>query len=165
MVVWLVVAVLALIGEVLSFDLFLASVAAAAIVTAGLAGVLSGTLQVVVFAGLSLTGIAFVRPAIKQALGIESRQRDGGAAVNSRLVGRRGVVTRAIDCDVGQIRVGEGEFWTARAFDPAQTISPGTEVDVLLVDALTAVVAPIPRPTPESTLGAVSTGAPNGKAT
>jgi membrane protein implicated in regulation of membrane protease activity len=138
---WLVVAVLAAIGEIVTFDLFLASVAAAAVITAVIAIVLQVViLQVAVFAGLSLVGIGFVRPAIKHALGIESASHLTGAVPQSHLAGRRGVVTRAIDAAGGQIRIGVGEFWSARAYDPSDTIPVGTPVEVVLVDGLTALV-------------------------
>ena len=157
--IWLVVAVLAAIGEVLSFDLFLAAVAVAAIVTAILALVLPFVLQVGSFGALSLVGIAFVRPVIKRALGITSLAQDAGAFTHSRLVGRRGIITQAVDAGGGQIRIGEGEFWTARPFDPAETLAPGEAAEVLLIDGLTAVVERVAPPALTSTIGAVSTTA------
>lgn len=142
--IWLVVAVLAAIGEILTFDLFLASVSAAAIITAVLALILPVViLQVAIFAGISLVGIGFVRPAIKHALGIESATHFTGAVPQSHIAGRRGVVTRPVDGTGGQIRIGQGEFWSARAYDPDETIPVGATVDVIVVDGLTALVEPV----------------------
>src|SRR5438309_1109855 len=116
--IWLVVAVVAAIGELLSYDLFLGAVAAAALITGVLAVPIHVVaLQVVVFAGLSLVGIAFVRPVVKRMLGIEGLAHDPGALPQTHLHGRRAVVTELVDASGGQIRIGEGEFWTARPFD------------------------------------------------
>jgi membrane protein implicated in regulation of membrane protease activity len=144
---WLVVAVLAAIGEIVTFDLFLASVAAAAVITAVLAVLIPIVIiQVAAFAGLSLVGIAFVRPAIKHALGIESVTHLTGAVPQSYLAGRRGVVTQAVDGSGGQIRIGQGEFWSARSYDPSDTIPVSTPVEVVLVDGLTALVERVAPP-------------------
>jgi membrane protein implicated in regulation of membrane protease activity len=59
------------------------------------------------------------------------------------------VVTRRVDANGGQIRIGEGEFWSARAFDPADVMEPGAPVEVVLVDGLTALVSPVIRPVRE----------------
>ena len=142
--IWLVVAIFAAIGEMLTLDLFLAVVSVAAIFTGLLAVLLPGVLQVVVFTALSIGGIAFVRPAIKHLLGSDNVLEIGGAARRSSVAGRRGTVTQAIDGFGGQIRIGQGEFWTARAFDPSDTIAVGETVEVLLVEGVTALVEAIP---------------------
>jgi len=144
--IWLVIAILAAIGEMLTLDLFLASVSVAAIFTGLLAVLLPGALQIVVFTALSAGGIAFVRPAIKHVLGIHDVLEIDGAARRSSVAGRRGTVTQAIDGFGGQIRIGQGEFWTARAFDPSDTIAVGEAVEVLLVEGVTALVEAIPPP-------------------
>jgi membrane protein implicated in regulation of membrane protease activity len=136
---WLALAVIAAIGEVLTFDLFLASVAAAALVVAVVALVLPPVFQVSLFAALSLVGTAFIRPAIKRALGIEAAS-DPGMRSHPSVVGRRATVTHAVDAHGGQIRIGDGEFWTARSFDLTETIVAGETVNVVLVDGLTALV-------------------------
>lgn len=161
--IWLAVAVLAAIGEVLSFDLFLASVAVAAVIVAVLALILPLVLQLSVFAGLSLVGIGFIRPAVKRMLGIEAAH-DTGALANSNVAGRRGIVTLAVDGNGGQIRIGEGEFWTARSFDPAVVLAPGETAEVLFVDGLTALVEPVARPAEvETPAGAIEMYAPSEK--
>jgi membrane protein implicated in regulation of membrane protease activity len=38
------------------------------------------------------------------------------------------------------VRIGSGEFWTARAFYPEQRIDSGTRVRVLDTDGITALV-------------------------
>jgi len=67
---WLVIALGAAIGELLTTGLFLASFAMASVITAVLSFVLiSSSLEVVVFAVLSLVGIAIFRPVLVSALG------------------------------------------------------------------------------------------------
>jgi membrane protein implicated in regulation of membrane protease activity len=88
--IWVVVAILAAIGEMLTLDLFLALVSAAAIFTALFALLLPGALQVVIFAGLSVGGIVFTRPAIKHMLGVGQALEIDGAPRRSSVVGRRG---------------------------------------------------------------------------
>jgi len=86
--IWLVIAILAAIGEMLTLDLFLASVSVAAIFTGLLAVLLPGAVQIVVFTALSVGGIAFVRPAIKHVLGVHDPLEIGGAARRSSVAGR-----------------------------------------------------------------------------
>src|SRR5579884_1827090 len=145
---WLVIAGLAALGELLSYDLFLAPVAVAALVIAVIAPVSPFPVQVGLFAGLSLLGIAFLRPIIKHALGLDSRIGDTAPIGHSNVVGRRGIVTQTVDADSGQIRIGEGEFWTARSFDPTHTLVAGEAVEVVVVDGIAALVDAAPPRTP-----------------
>lgn len=152
--IWIVIAIAAAIGEVLTVDLFLASVAVAA-VAAGIAAVffVPLVLQIVLFAVLSLVGIGVVRPAVKHALGIDAVLPADIQVRQPHVVGRQAVVTQAVDEQSGQIRIGQGEFWSARAFDPQESIPVGTRVEVLLVEGITALVAPAPpKPELESTI-------------
>lgn len=146
--VWFAVAGLAALGELLSYDLFLAPVAAAGVVVALVAPVSPFPLQVALFAALSLLGIMFLRPALKHLLGLDTRTGGNEAIGHENVVGRRGIVTQTVDAGKGQIRIGEGEFWTARPFDPADTHQQGAIVEVLLVDGLTALVESTVAATP-----------------
>jgi membrane protein implicated in regulation of membrane protease activity len=129
----LLVAVLAGIGEVLSYHWFLASFVAAAIMTGVFAVVLPSALQVGFLAGLSLMGIAFVRPVIMSALGIGNWARDTSALTHSRVVGRCGITY------------------------------PGAAEEVLLVGRITALVDCVPSPALESALGAMGRHTPSEK--
>jgi membrane protein implicated in regulation of membrane protease activity len=151
-VVWLAVAVGAAIGELLTFDLFLACVAAAALLTAATTSFLPTEAQVGVFAVLSLLGVTVVRPLAKGALGIDSHVSMSGPEKHMHLVGKRGVVTQTVNAAGGQIRIGQAEFWTARAFDPEEEIPVGSAVEIEVVQGLTAVVAPV-MPTPSLEAG------------
>lgn len=142
---WLIVATLAAIGEVLTTGLFLATVAVAAVATAVLSLVLPGgvAVQLGVFSGLSLAGIGGLRPLLVRTLGLETYIPDAEPMRHPYVVGRRAVVTRTVDSHGGQVRIGEGEFWSARAYDPADVMKVGDFVEVMVVDGLTALVAPI----------------------
>lgn len=143
---WILVAIVAAIGEVLTTGLFLATVAVAAVITAIVAIILPSfavPIEVVMFAGLSLGGIAFIRPLLVHTLGIDSVSQLSGPVTQSHLIGRRAVATDRIDEHRGQVRIGEGEFWSARSFDASQSIPAGTPVEIMLVDKITVLVAPI----------------------
>ncbi len=138
---WLVIVLLAAIGEIFTFDLFLGSMAVAALITAGLAALLLPiTVQAVAFAALSLVGIVLVRPALKQTLGIGSLAQEQNGVTHSHLQGRQGIVTQEIDLGGGLVRLGTGDFWTARPFDSTDTFQVGERIEVVYVDGLTALV-------------------------
>ena len=140
--IWLVLAILAVIGEVLTIDLWLASVALGALVAAGIAIALGTTVQVIVFASVTLTGMFVLRPTVKHALGIDSASHHLLSPTHD-IAGRRAVVTQTVDGRGGQVRIGQGEFWSARAFDPEESIQIGAPVEVVLIDGLTALVEPV----------------------
>src|SRR5438270_13349418 len=123
--IWLLVAGLAAVGEILSYDLFLAPVAVAAVIVALIAPISPFPIQVGLFAGLSLLGITFLRPILRHALGLDTRTGDTEPVGHSNVAGRRGIVTQTVNAGSGQIRIGESEFWTARSFDPTHTIVTG----------------------------------------
>ena len=148
--IWVIVAIVAGIVELLGTDLFLAAVAVAAGITAVTALALPLLLQLPIFAVVSLLGIAVVRPPVKRALGIHEPQEISGPIHQSQIEGRRGIVTQKVTGGGGQIRIGQGDFWSARSFDPDQEIEVGTPVDVLLVDGITALVAPTGAPALQS---------------
>jgi membrane protein implicated in regulation of membrane protease activity len=162
--IWLVIAVLAALGEAVSYDLWLASVAVAALITAVVAVVLPvAALQIGIFAALSLLGIFVVRPIVKHALGIDSMAGIASAVTHRHVVGKRAVVTQVVSADGGQIRIGQGEFWTARPYELDETIEVGEPVEVVLVEGLTALVERPIRPALESVTGAAPTNAPSEK--
>jgi membrane protein implicated in regulation of membrane protease activity len=154
--VWLVVAGLAVIGELLSYDLFLAPVAVSGVVVALIAPVAPFPLQVALFGVLSLLGIVFVRPVIRHALGLDTRTADTEPVGHDNVVGRRGIVTQTVDAGSGQIRIGEGEFWTARPFNPTHTFPRDDAVEVLLIDGVTALVESAATATPLQAIGSSS---------
>ena len=57
------------------------------------------------------------------------------------ITGESAVVTEEIEAGgKGMVRVGTGEFWTARSLHPDEKIERGTRVRVLDTDGLTALV-------------------------
>jgi|SRR5947209_7067523 len=144
--IWVIIAVVAGIVELLGTDLFLAAVAVGAVITAVSALALPLVLQLPIFAVVALLGISVVRPPVKRALGIHEPQELRGPIHQTQIEGRRGIVTQRVTGGGGQIRIGQGDFWSARSFDPDQEIEVGTPVDVLLVDGITALVAPKEAP-------------------
>lgn len=144
---WIAVAIAAAIGEVMTVGLFLAAFALAAVITTILSLVVpSLAIQVAVFGVLSLLGVGVFRPIAINALGWQQAEQISGPVSQTHLMNKRATVTKTVDGNGGQIRIGEGEFWSARSFDPADVMEPGSQVEIVLVDGLTALVSPIIRP-------------------
>jgi membrane protein implicated in regulation of membrane protease activity len=132
---------------VLTTGLFLACVAAAAAVLAVIAIVLPAftiPLQIAAFGGLSILGILVIRPLLVRTLGLDMLVQHSGEIAQPRMSGRRAVVTQRVDGHGGQIRIGVGEFWSARSFDAEEVIEPGETVEIMVVDGLTALVTRVP---------------------
>lgn len=140
---WLLLVLLAILAELLTTGLVLAGVAAAALVAAGVAILVpSVVVQALAFAvGLAVYLLA-LRPVLTRMVGKSTRALPASAD-QSRLAGRRAVVLQKVDRDGGQIRVGHSEFWSARTYNDDEVISPGATVEIILLDGLTALVAPI----------------------
>jgi membrane protein implicated in regulation of membrane protease activity len=134
---WLILAVLLAIGELLTPGLFfLGPVALAAVGAAVTAGVGAGVvLQLIVFIALSLASLAFLRPIARRHLHMPALTRTGTAA----LVGKKAVVLQRVDANGGRVRIG-GEEWSARAFFEEQTLEPGARVEVAKIEGATALV-------------------------
>lgn len=147
MLIWLIVAVLAAIGEVLTTGLFLACVALAAVITAVLSLVVPfEAVQILVFAALSLGSILVIRPIVVNAIGLDALVHRGGDISQTRLVGRRAIVMHPVSAHEGQIRIGQGEFWTARRYSGEDIIPIGQPVEILHIDGITALVEPMDSP-------------------
>ncbi len=136
---WAVVATLAFVGELLSFSffmLFFALGAAVALVVA-----LSGfgiVAQAVGFGAASLLSLGVLRPVLLSKVSLRGSERYVSPA---GITGKSGVITNVIEPGMsGMVRIGDGEFWTARAMYPNQRIEAGSRVRVLDSDGLTALV-------------------------
>ncbi len=141
---WLLIGVMALLGETLHKRLFLLNATVAAFVVAPLALVVGLSVQVVAFVVISLLLLVVVRPRLLHAL-VGSHPRRT-LTTQGRLMERTATVTRTVTGDSGMIRVGVAEFWTARTSGPRPPIAAGTSVRIAYVDGLTAYVEPIPEP-------------------
>jgi membrane protein implicated in regulation of membrane protease activity len=138
-VVWLIVAVLFAVAEVinLSFFLFPFAIGAAGAAVVSLAG---GGAPVAWIVFAALTGVSFgvVRPIARRHVTMPPQLRTGTAA----LVGRSAIVLERIDNDAGagSVRL-DGEVWSARSFDDDRVFEAGTRVQVLQIRGATALVS------------------------
>lgn len=139
--IWVLIAVLALFGESISLALFLLNVAVAAAVAAILAafGIVLGV-QIGVFAVLSVLLIGVARPRLLNLLA--GRNRPLLQTEQTRLIDREATVVQTVTDESGTIRVGAGEFWSARAYPPTQRIGVGSRVRIAYVSGLIAYVRP-----------------------
>jgi membrane protein implicated in regulation of membrane protease activity len=126
-IVWLIVAFVLGVAEVLTTTLALGLIAAAAAVAA-----VSGVFGVATAAGLGL-----VWPVARRHVRQAPLLRTGTAA----LVGRPAVVLDEVNAHSGRVRIG-GEEWSARPYDENLVIPAGTKVDVMQIDGATALVYP-----------------------
>ncbi len=143
---WVLLGVLALAGESVSMALFLLNVAFAAFVAAALSVLgVPALAQVGVFIVVAVLLIGLVRPRLLQALtGGRVARRD--LTNQGMLMDRIATVTQTVTADSGAIRVGSGEFWTARTVPPVRHLDVGDRVRIHYVDGLTAYVEPLNVP-------------------
>ena len=136
---WAVLAALAFAGELLTVSFFLLFFSLGALV--GLVMALLGlgpVVQAIGFVVASVLSMAVLRPALMHRISFRGSERYVG---RGNIAGKSGVVTDAIEPGAsGTVRIGSGEFWTARAIYPDQRIDSGTRVRVLDTDGITALV-------------------------
>ncbi|MFT4029814.1 MAG: NfeD family protein [Protaetiibacter sp.] len=114
-------------------------------------GLVSGLLgapwwgQLIVAAVLALAFVLLVRPPLLRAL---HRGSDPTRSNVDALLGLGGTVTIDFRFDTGQVKLANGEVWTARVADgiPAAGLSEGTRIIVTAVEGATAVVVPAVDP-------------------
>jgi membrane protein implicated in regulation of membrane protease activity len=137
-VVWVVVAVLLAIGEVLTPGAFFLGPVALAAGAAALGALLgAGTVgSLIVFIVGGLLSLLVLRPIARRHVHLPAISRTGTDA----LVGRKAVVTRRVSDLGGRVRIG-GEEWTARPYLGGQEYPEGTTVDVIQIEGATALVA------------------------
>jgi membrane protein implicated in regulation of membrane protease activity len=136
---WAVLAALAFVGELLSVSFFLLFFSFGALVGLAVAFLgLGPVAQAIGFIAASVLSMAVLRPALMHRISFR-----GSEQYQSRnsITGRSGIVTTSIEPGgSGTVRIGSGEFWTARAVYPKQRIESGTRVRVLDTDGITALV-------------------------
>jgi membrane protein implicated in regulation of membrane protease activity len=137
-IVWLIVAAVLGVFELMTTTLALGIIAVAAVVgaIAGSFG-LNLPIQVGAFVVASAAGLAFVRPIAMRHIKQPPLLRTGAAA----LVGRSGVVTQEVTGQSGRVKIG-GEEWSSRAYDETLVIPVGHKVDILQIEGATALVFP-----------------------
>lgn len=139
-VFWAALAALAFVGELMtvSFFLFFFSLGALVALAAALLG-FGVTVQAIGFVAASVLSMVVLRPTILNRLALGSSE---GYERRVGIAGKSAVVTDAIEPGgSGTVRIGSGDFWTARTIYPnEEVVQEGTRVRVLDTDGLTAVV-------------------------
>jgi membrane protein implicated in regulation of membrane protease activity len=137
-IVWLVLAAVLGVAEIMTTTLAFGLIAAGAVV-AGVVGVAGAGLpfQLIAFAVASAAGLGLVRPIAMRHIKQPPLLRTGTSA----LVGRSAKVIEAVTDDGGKVRIG-GELWSARPYDESQVIPVGSSVDVFAIEGATALVHP-----------------------
>ena len=139
--VWLLVAVVLVVAELLTLA-FVALYFAVGAVGAAIAGGLGANvgIQLAVFGIVSLASLFLTRSPLRRAL-----SRTPTVVSNApTVVGKRAVVTRPIlegPGQRGQVRVGTEE-WSARG-ESENAITEGTTVEVVAIDGVSLVVRPV----------------------
>jgi membrane protein implicated in regulation of membrane protease activity len=137
-IIWLVVAAVLGVVEVMTATLAFGLVAVAALVGAGVAAAGgNAALQFGAFALAAAAGLGIARPFAMRHIRQPPLLRSGTAA----LVGRSGYVLDEVTAHGGRVRIG-GEEWSARSYDETMTIPKGTTVDVMQIEGATALVYP-----------------------
>jgi len=141
-VVWLVLILIFIIIEVntLEFTFLMLALSSVGGLLAGLLGA-DWWLQIIVAAVLSQLLIFVVRPPLLQRL------RRGGDPTPSNveaLLGLGGTVTMPFVERAGQVKLTNGDVWTARLAHGVEDTAPapGTRIVVTAIDGATAVVVP-----------------------
>jgi membrane protein implicated in regulation of membrane protease activity len=94
--------------------------------------------QAIGFVAASVLSMALLRPALVHRISFRGSERYES---RDSITGRSGIVTTSIEPGgSGTVRIGSGEFWTARAVYPERGIEQGTRVRVLDTDGITALV-------------------------
>jgi membrane protein implicated in regulation of membrane protease activity len=139
-VVWLILAAILGVAEILTLTAALGLLAVAALAAAGAAALgLDVLWQGVTFAVVAVAGLVGIRPLVKRQLRPKfGPQHKFGVAA---LVGRQARVVQEVTGHAGRVRIG-GEEWSARAYDETLVIPPGTTVDVIEIEGATALVYP-----------------------
>ncbi|WP_411721782.1 NfeD family protein [Mycetocola sp.] len=144
-VIWLVLILLFITIEMLSLEFTFLMLA----IGSGI-GLLSGVLgvpwwgQLLIGAAASVLLLLVVRPSLLRAL----RKGEDPAKSNvDALLGARGQVVQTVSNHGGQVKLANGELWTATVplDSPATSLEPGTSVRVLAIQGATAVVVPHER--------------------
>jgi membrane protein implicated in regulation of membrane protease activity len=137
-IIWLIVAAVLGVAEVMTATLAFGLIAVAALVGAGV-GAAGGNvaLQFGAFVLASAAGLVVVRPFALRHVKQPPPLRTGTAA----LVGRSAYVLDEITAHSGRVRIG-GEEWSARPYDETLTIPAGVTVDVLQIEGAMALVYP-----------------------
>ena len=137
--IWLSLAFLLGVAEIMSLDLVLIMLAVGALAGAGIAVIAPSLwwLQILVASGISIMMLLLLRPTLLAKV----RSMPGYRSSTAKMVGSSGVATSQIDKSGGEIKV-DGQSWTARPYSSDVVIEQGTEIEVYEIDGAIAVVYP-----------------------
>jgi|SRR6185312_8387485 membrane protein implicated in regulation of membrane protease activity len=145
---WLVLILVFIIIEMLVLEFTFLMIA-----VGSLGGLISGLFgvpwwgQLLIAAALSVLLLFLLKPPLLRLL---KRGADPAKSNVDALIGTPGTVVLTLTDDNGQVKLSNGETWTAR-FAPGSTIrrlQPGERVLVAAIDGSTAIVIPAERTTP-----------------
>jgi membrane protein implicated in regulation of membrane protease activity len=136
--VWLIVAAVLGVVEIVTVTLAFGLVAIAALIAAaaGAAGA-GASLQFGAFVVACATGLGLARPLAMRHVRQSPLPRPAAAA----LLGRTAVVVEEVGAHGGRVRIGT-DLWPARSYDETLTIPAGSLVEVLHIENATALVYP-----------------------
>lgn len=137
-IVWVIVAAVLGVAELVTFTFALGLIAAGAGVAAVVAAAGLGLpFQLLAFVIASVAGLGLVLPVARRHVRQPPLLRTGSAA----LVGRPARVLEEVTGHGGRVRIG-GEEWSARSYDDTLVIPVGHTVDVMQIEGATALVYP-----------------------
>lgn len=137
-IVWLVVAAVLGVAELMTTTFALGIIAVGALVAAGAGALHLGLpFQLIAFVVASAAGLGFVLPIARRHVKQPPPLKTGSAA----LVGRSARVLEEVTAYGGRVRIG-GEEWSARSYDETLVIPAGAAVDVMQIEGATALVYP-----------------------
>ncbi|MBQ8958984.1 MAG: NfeD family protein [Bacteroidales bacterium] len=136
--IWLVVAIVLVILEIVTtgFGVICFAIGAAfAAIVAGFGATL--TWQIVIFAIVSILTFVFLRPVVMRFLDRKAKDMKTNA---DALIGRKGIVSERIDVvqHTGRVAV-DGDDWKAVS-DDGSVIEKGTQVEIVKIDSIIVTV-------------------------
>src|ERR1700729_1787168 len=138
-IVWLIVAAVLGVAELVTITFAFGIIAVAAVVAAVVGAFhLDLGIQLAAFVVAAGAGLGFIRPIAIRHIKQPPALRTGTAA----LVGRSAVVLEEVNEHSGRVRI-EGEEWSSRPYlDESLVIPVGAKVDVMEIKGATALVYP-----------------------
>lgn len=134
---WLIAAGIFFIGEMITVGFLVFWLGVSALL-AMLVSLITDNIiiQTTVFVLSSIALILLTKPLVNKYINTEAIPTNANS-----LIGKKGIVTKKIGTDVGQVKV-SGEIWTAIS-DNDMEIEKDTEVEILKIDGVKLVVAPL----------------------
>lgn len=134
---WVILIALFLVIEILSLEFIFLMLAVGGV--AGLIADLFGApvwLQIIAAAAVAVLLLVFLRPSLLRRL---HRGEDTTPSNVAALLGMAGTVVSTVNPAAGQVKLVNGDVWTARE-DDGESLPPGTGIRVVRIEGATAVV-------------------------